>query len=493
MGKSYVETKRLDANRVSILNEFGLDITLFANEEVPVDRASLLEARQLGEIAETVRLLNRQRFFGDLEAVLRRCILTPDFHKGAGIPIGTVLDAHGFVLPRCVGGDIGCGMRLIATDISLEDFQSIGKKLDDRLRHMFFAGGRDIPMTESGREGILREGIAGLKAPDGRPGIWKHISDERMEKEASFNHQGGSWKTKDSWNFQEYIKGSGGLSHDSAIASIGKGNHFVERQYVEDIIDKQTAWRWGLKRDCVTLMIHTGSVGLGSQVGGHFMDLAKKIFPANVKAPEHGYYMLPTHDEGGIGDDYLSAMNLCANFAVVNRFMLGELAILALEESLGRKVSRQLVYDAPHNLIWSDGQDHIHRKGACPAGLNMMDANFPDGHPVILPGSMGDYSFVLKGHGNIASICSAPHGAGRLKNRGESRKGQKSELECIRVVTPLDFATMVRQDIKEEYMSTLMEEAPSQYKPVMPAIETVSNANIASAVVKLKPLLTVKA
>ena len=114
-----IEPQRVDAVCVRIDTPSGLDVTLFANENVPVDRASLAEVGTLSGIADTIEELNRDRFFGDLKAQSRRCVLTPDFHKGAGIPVGTVIDAHGFVVPRCAGTDIGCGMRHLVTDMTL--------------------------------------------------------------------------------------------------------------------------------------------------------------------------------------------------------------------------------------------------------------------------------------------------------------------------------------------------------------------------------------
>ena len=89
-----------------------------------------------------------------------------------------------------------------------------------------------------------------------------------------------------------------------------------------------------------------------------------------------------------------------------------------------------------------------------------MDHNFPSGHPVIVPGSMGDASYVLKGRGNVGSLCSAPHGAGRLAARGVGRRGSADEMQKLRIVTKIDLAT-VRRDIAAEYQKDLMEEAPS--------------------------------
>src|SRR5438045_6590130 len=123
-----VDAQRVDAVRVRIDTPSGLDITLFANEHVPVDRASLAEVGTLSGIADTIEELNRERFFGDLEAKIRRCVLTPVFHKGAGIPVGTVIDACGFVVPRCAGTDIGCGMRLLVTDLTSEEFERPGAR-----------------------------------------------------------------------------------------------------------------------------------------------------------------------------------------------------------------------------------------------------------------------------------------------------------------------------------------------------------------------------
>jgi tRNA-splicing ligase RtcB (3'-phosphate/5'-hydroxy nucleic acid ligase) len=173
------------------------------------------------------------------------------------------------------------------------------------------------------------------------------------------------------------------------------------------------------------------------------------------------------------------------------------MVVRALTEALGREVEARLVYDAPHNLIWDHG-DHrmIHRKGACPAdgaadlGGN-ADPAFPWGHPVIIPGSMGSSSYVLRGHGSVASLCSACHGAGRLAPRQQSRQGSTAELETLRVVTKVD-GRRLRRDVRDEWERSLLEEAPSRYKDVTPVIATVVDADVASKVARLWPLLTIK-
>lgn len=337
---------------------------------------------------------------------------------------------------------------------------------------------------------MLREGMIGLSAPRG--GLWDRIDLAKLHSDLDRTHQLGHWPTRDLWQFDDYVRGSGGQSYDSAIATIGGGNHFVELQYVEDCLDRSTCWQWGIKSNYLCVMIHTGSVGLGGMVGQYFVDAARKLYPHLSPVPEHDYLPLPTvgphHAEG---EAYLSAMGLAANFANVNRVLLAEVALRCLGEALGREVQGRLVYDAPHNLVWSEGHRHLHRKGATPAEAS-PDPQFPDGHPVIVPGSMGDASYVLKGLGSLASLCSAPHGAGRKAARGAARKASTDELRGVRVVTKIDLTT-VRREIAEAHTRDLMEEAPSQYKAIGPVINTVADANIATPVARLWPLLTIKA
>ncbi|HRD78214.1 MAG TPA: RtcB family protein [Hyphomicrobiaceae bacterium] len=154
--------ERLDASRIKIRARADLDITLFANDGVFLDPASVEEMVSFAGLVDTIEALNARRFFGDEPAHLERVVLTPDFHRAAGIPVGTVLDARGFVLPKAVGTDIGCGMRLLATDITADEFAGLGPGLEERLRYIFFEGGRDIALSASQRRGIFGEGLQGL-------------------------------------------------------------------------------------------------------------------------------------------------------------------------------------------------------------------------------------------------------------------------------------------------------------------------------------------
>jgi tRNA-splicing ligase RtcB (3'-phosphate/5'-hydroxy nucleic acid ligase) len=252
-------------------------------------------------------------------------------------------------------------------------------------------------------------------------------------------------------------------------------------------------------------MVHSGSVGLGHLVGGYFADQARAIYPGGVPHPEHGFYALPTAGpHAALAERYLDALANAANFAFVNRLVLARVAVRVLGEVLGREIDTRLVYDAPHNLIWPAHGDHgdvrIHRKGACPApGPDGVGPFAWTGHPVIIPGSMGDASWLLAGDGNDAALCSACHGAGRVAPRGAARHVDGAVWDraraSLRVVTPLDVADPIvarRRDIVAAHEDRLKEEGPWAYKDVTPVVDTVARAGGARRVARLMPLLTIK-
>jgi tRNA-splicing ligase RtcB len=431
--------KRIDETRLDIMNPHGVPVTLFANRDVPIELEAIEQALALVSVQQTieeVRAAQRRGtiapFWGDGEAALERVVLTPDLHRGAGIPVGTVAQARGFVIPQAVGNDVCCGMRLLVTDITREELARHVDALAAPLRAVFFEGQRAIAMSPRQREALLREGLWGLLETAGDnagSGLWQWYEPRAQEADLARVHFQGVVPAREVFAFGDYILSSGSASgRDSQIGSIGGGNHFVELQVIDEILDGATAHAWGVGRDTVAVMAHSGSVGLGHTVGGYFLDRARAIFPRELKHPEHGFYLVPTDGpHAALAAKYLDAMHNAANFAFANRLFLGLMAIRVLSEVLGRPVESRLIHDAPHNLIWAgDGAAgrHLHRKGACPAlGPDVSSAG-PfrfTGHPVIIPGSMGAASYLLAGSGNEAALCSACHGAGRSLSRGKSR------------------------------------------------------------------------
>jgi tRNA-splicing ligase RtcB len=509
--------RRIDATRLRIDNPQGVPVTLYANSDIPVDAEAIDQLLGFVSLQETLDMIAGQEragriapFWGEAPGRLASVVVTPDFHRGSGIPIGTVADARGFVIPQAVGKDICCGMRLLVTDLTRGELEPLLDRLAAPLRASFFEGRRDLPMSPRQREALLRDGLRGLLATGGdnaRTGLWRGYDRQEQEADLDRVHFGGSLPARGIFAFEDYVRGSGAVDgRDSHLGSVGGGNHFVELQEVEEVLDGATAHAWGVRPGAVAIMAHSGSVGLGATVGSTFAERARGLFPRELPHPEHGFYVLPVAGpRAATAGEYLDAMRNAANFAFGNRLMLGLMAVAALSEAAGRRVGSRLIYDAPHNLVWEPGpgrEGYLHRKGACPALGCEPDGDGPfrfTGHPVIIPGSMGSASYLMAGSGNGEALASACHGAGRALARGKARQVDAETYEravgLLRVVTPIDPGAPSirgRHDILEQYHDRLKEEAPYAYKPITPVIETVAAAGIARPVARLGPLLTIK-
>lgn len=508
--------RRLDATRVHIDNPCGVPVTLFAKPEVHIETEAVEQLLDFVSLAGTLRELAAAEragliapFLGEAEAALQRVVVTPDFHRGSGIPVGTVAEARDFVVPQAVGNDVCCGMRLLVTDVTQDELAPHLGSLPGPLRHTFFRGGRDLPMSPRQREALLREGLWGLcetASDNAGRGLWRLYDQRQQEADLGRVHFQGVLPARELFAFEDYVKGSGASDgRDTQIGSVGGGNHFVELQVVQESFSG-TAHEWGLRSGAVTIMAHSGSVGLGHTVGGFFSERARAVFPARLPRPQHGFWPLPARGpHAALAARYLDAMRNAANFAFGNRLFLGLMATRVLSEVLGREVHARLVYDAPHNLVWDEERGpglYLHRKGACPALGPAPDTTGPfryTGHPVIIPGSMGASSYVLAGAGAEGALASACHGAGRALSRGDSRRYDESQaaqaLGKLRVVTPVDptaAEVRLRRDVMAEYSGRLKEEAPYAYKDITPVIDTVEAAGVASRVARLWPLLTIK-
>ncbi|MCU0683687.1 MAG: RtcB family protein [Polyangiaceae bacterium] len=513
MGSGHNEAlERLDPFRSSVSNPYDIPVTLFAGADVPIEAEGIAQLRSFLDLQRTLdELWAREQkgqiapFWGEGAGRIERVVLTPDFHRGAGIPVGTVALTRGFVIPAAVGNDVCCGMRLLATDVRADELDAHAPALARRLRELFFEGQRDIPMSPRQREALLRDGLFGLWDTSGDNagrGIWAYYDARTQGDDLVRADRQGSLSAKAIFGFDKFVRSSGEIDgRDPQIGSVGGGNHFVELQRVDELYES-TATDWGLGKNKVTVMVHTGSVGLGHMVGGHFCDQARRDFAPGVAHPDHGFYPLPAWGprQGGAAA-YLDALKNAANFAFGNRLFLGLMAIRAISEVLGRAVEHRLVYDAPHNLIWERGEGrYLHRKGATPAEGPAGGGPFATtGRPVLVPGSMGASSYVLAGHGDESALASACHGAGRALDRRASaqvdEETYRRALAPLRVVTPLDPdapAVRLRADVLAKYHRRVKEEAPYAYKDVGPVIRTVEDAGVARRIARLWPLMTVK-
>jgi tRNA-splicing ligase RtcB len=266
-----------------------------------------------------------------------------------------------------------------------------------------------------------------------------------------------------------------GLVRDGGLATIGGGNHFVEIQVVEEVIDRATAYTWGVRSGQIAFMIHSGSRNVGKYIGGMWRDRACDAWPKTLKHPESRLFPLSVAANPELVNSYLQAEATAANYGFINRLLLAELLRWRLRQVFG-DVEAPLVYDLPHNITLAEGAGWVTRKGACPAH---------SGQPVIVPGSMGAPSYLLVGSGNDRFLRSASHGAGRARSRFDmSRKGA-DKTDSALGLTGVDCITW-----REERR---IEEAPAAYKPIQPVIDVQVEAQIVGVVAKMKPVLTFKA
>ncbi len=257
---------------------------------------------------------------------------------------------------------------------------------------------------------------------------------------------------------------------DPGLATLGSGNHFCEFQQVTEVLDRHRAYELGVRPGQLAVMIHTGSRDVGSYIGTRWMDRAKAEWPKGVKHPESGLYGL----SGPLAHEYLKAMHAAAHYADANRALIVELVRQRIREVFGDQ-AMPLVCDVPHNIVLSEAIGNVHRKGATPAHA---------GQPLLIPGSMGDDSYLLDGLGHERWASSASHGAGRAVSRTEMAwKSKRQDLvggtrqfECV--------------TLREERR---IEEAPGAYKPIGPVIESQVEEGLVRPIAKLSPLLTFKA
>jgi tRNA-splicing ligase RtcB len=292
-------------------------------------------------------------------------------------------------------------------------------------------------------------------------------------------------------NFLEYGDLYVGNRHDAILGTIGGGNHFVEFGVVDHIEDGQFANAAGLRKRQLVIVVHSGSLDFGQNAGSSAkerMNLLKGVGDPRI---------VSLSQEPHLAERYINAHANAVNVAFVNRLLIGLIAVEALQRTLGRQVGHHLVYDAPHNTVWRDGDRIRHRKGACPArGVGELVGSPYEwlGEPVVLPGSMGDGSWLLKGLGCAEGLQSAAHGAGRRLSRQDAR-GEAVIPQELRVVGPLDLQSVAlkgRTDIVSEAEGRLKEEAPAAYRPIESVVTPMVDAALVGRVARVRPLLTVK-
>jgi len=476
-----MDLERIDENRWRIPRSGGMrvDGIVYAGEEMIDDVRGDKSLEQVANVAH-------------LPGIVGASLAMPDIHWGYGFPIGGVaaMDAdEGVVSPGGVGYDINCGVRLIASTLDREDVATELPRLADRLFANVptgvGAGRTDLELSRRDLEGVLERGAAwaverGLGAP---------ADLEALE-------EGGRLPGADPGAVSDraYERGR------SQLGSLGSGNHFLEVQYVAEVYDQEAARAFGLARGRVVAMIHSGSRGLGHQVcTDHLKVMLAAAERYGIELPDRQLCCAPlTSPEG---KRYLGAMAAAANFAFANRQVMTHWARESFAEALGEDAGRlRVVYDVCHNIakfetFRLDGGGErrlcVHRKGATrayPAGHPQVPERYrPVGQPVLIPGDMGRYSYVLAGgeRSLAETFGSACHGAGRRMSRKQAAKAARgrSLIEEMR-------ARGV--EVRAAGMRTVAEEMPEAYKDVADVVEVVHRAGLARKVAQLRPLAVIK-
>jgi tRNA-splicing ligase RtcB len=438
--------------------------------EVLLPESLPLESKALKQLAELAAVRHP-----DGGKVCRACA-TPDFHPGdSGIAIGSVVETDDIIIPAAIGVDICCGMRFHTVDMSIDTFLSRKDAFVAKMKGDYLLGTRDVEMSSEAMREMFRNGLPSwIQAVRRNPrGCMTRTDLDMIELELDNVMYRGSLQGDVSWA-PEGLAPLEGAVRDDGLGTIGRGNHFVEVQLVEEVVDRQKAFEWGVKAGQIAFMVHTGSRNVGRYVGGLWQDKARDAWPKGVKHPASKIFPITSRSE--LFEQYVTAEHTAGNYGFVNRALLAELLRIRVREVYG-DVDAPLIYDLPHNLTAFEHGKWVSRKGACPAH---------PGQAVIIPGSMGAPSYLLVGNGSDRFINSASHGAGRAASRTNMGRFVRDEKH----LEELGLKGVECITLREERR---VEESPAAYKPIGPIIASQVAAGSVSVVAKMRPILTFKA
>lgn len=442
--------------------------------------------RELYDNFEEEQSLEQLTDAASLPGVISPVLGMPDIHSGFGLPIGGVMAMdtdHGLVSAGAVGMDINCGVRLLRSGLNRNELSK------ETLRKLLQAIGSRVPggigqlsphasLVKKNLEDIFTKGVAHLvEMGIGRPEDLDLIEDQGKMSGAS---------TKD--------LSDRAIKRSLQLSTIGGGNHFIEIGYIEKVFDHNAAAVYGLQEEAVTILIHTGSRGLGHQVCTDYSRLMKKMAKHyKINLPSAGLAAVPIKSKEG--QSYLSAMACAANFAFANRHWITDDVKKAFFAVLGKNTAGaalELVYDVAHNTArfeTIEGQKMlVHRKGAVralPPGHRENGVKYRQvAHPVLVPGSMGSSSYVVRAEKGISKLFnSVNHGAGRTLSRTAAKKsisvGELKESLGEVLISGRNYAAY-------------LDEAPQAYKDIEAVIETLTEISLCQKVARLKPLAVFK-
>lgn len=428
-----------------------------------------------------------------LPGIVGNSLAMPDMHQGYGFPIGGVAafdPEQGVVSPGGVGYDINCGVRLLRSSFTRDEIKG---ELENLVTALF----ANIPSGIGSKQRYRKLEKKELKRVLHGGAQWAVQNGFGTENDLLHIEESGCLQ----WADPEAVSDRALERGQAQLGTLGSGNHFVEIGYVETVFEEDLAQGIGLFPGQVTIIIHTGSRGLGHQVCGDFLRLLQHASRKyGFELPDRELCCAPVYSPEG--QQYLAAMAAAANFAFANRQLITVAVRRTFEQILGRgasKMGMELVYDVCHNIAKFEthevkGRNRellVHRKGATRAfpahHPEVPEAYRQTGQPVLIPGDMGRYSYVLVGTDRALkeTFGSTCHGAGRLLSRHAAKKAAKHH----NVVQELADMGVI---VKGAGRATLVEEIPAAYKDVEDVVRVVHGAGIARKVARLRPLGVIK-
>ncbi|XP_037960803.1 RNA-splicing ligase RtcB homolog [Teleopsis dalmanni] len=430
-----------------------------------------------------------------LPGIVGQSIGLPDIHSGYGFAIGNLAafdmnDPNAIVSPGGVGFDINCGVRLLRTNLLEKDIQPVKDKLAQSLfDHIPVGIGSKgvIPMDSTNLEEALRTGMD-----------WSLSKGYAWPEDKDHCEENGRMMAADPSKCSQRAV-QRGLPQ---LGTLGAGNHYAEIQVVDEIYDKNSASKMGIKeKGQVCIMIHSGSRGFGHQVATDALVEMEKAMKRD-KIETNDRQLACARINSQEGQDYLKAMAAAANFAWVNRTSMTYLTRKAFSKMFNTSaddLDMHVIYDVSHNIAKEethivDGKEKkllVHRKGATrafPPDHPLIPVDYKSiGQPVLVGGTMGTCSYVLTGTecGMTETFGSTCHGAGRALSRAQSRR----TLDHKEVLKRLDAMGVA---IRVASPKLIMEEAPEAYKDVTDVVDTCHMAGISKKCVKLKPIVVIK-
>jgi tRNA-splicing ligase RtcB len=499
------ETREYDGVRLERVREHVWEIPREGDMRVP---ARVLASEALLDEIGGDKTLQQLRNATHLPGIVAPAICMPDGHQGYGFPVGGVgaIDVEdGCISPGAVGYDINCGVRMMKTNLTYEDLRGN----EERLVEALFA---NIP-SGLGGGGVVESDVDTVDAILERGVDWAVEEGYAIEDDMTHCEDEGFRPDADPSAISQKAKDRG----KNQIGSLGSGNHFLEVQRVTDVYLPDVADAYGLEPDQIVVLIHCGSRGLGHQTCNDYLRrIEKKHADLLAELPDRELAAAPAGSE--LAAEYYGAMCAAINFAWVNRQLIMHRTRQVFERVFDRDwrdMEMDLLYDVAHNIAKREVHDvpvdgsgepvvpeeavdteerelFVHRKGATrafPAGRPEVPPAYRGvGQPVIIPGSMGAGSYVLRGGEESLGLSfgSTAHGAGRLMSRTQAKQEYWGET----VQDELREGQQIY--VKAQSGATVAEEAPGVYKDVDEVVRVSGELGIGDKVARTFPVCNIK-